>query len=112
MGVQLAKVDIKRAYRNIPVHPEDRWMLGDGMGAFSSTHSFWVHFQIDVMAVHVPGAKNDLADAVSRDNQHTLFLQVPDAVGRRETIPTYVLSLLVEHWTSQDWSRLLSSCFL
>ena len=28
VGAQLAKVDIKRAYRNIPVHPEDRWMLG------------------------------------------------------------------------------------
>lgn len=27
-GSLLAKVDIKRAYRNIPVHPEDRWMLG------------------------------------------------------------------------------------
>ena len=24
-GALLAKVDIKRAYRNIPVHPDDRW---------------------------------------------------------------------------------------
>lgn len=24
----LAKVDIKGAYRNIPVHPDDRWLLG------------------------------------------------------------------------------------
>ena len=28
VGVQLAKVDIKSAFRNIPVHPKDRWMLG------------------------------------------------------------------------------------
>ena len=28
VGAQLAKVDIKSAYRNIPVHPQDRWMLG------------------------------------------------------------------------------------
>ena len=28
MGAQLAKVDIKSAYRNIPVQLEDRWMLG------------------------------------------------------------------------------------
>jgi len=24
----MAKVDIKSAYRNIPVHPDDRWLLG------------------------------------------------------------------------------------
>lgn len=27
-GAQLAKVDIKRAYRNLSVHPDDRWLLG------------------------------------------------------------------------------------
>ena len=27
-GDWLAKVDVKSAYRNIPVHPEDRWLLG------------------------------------------------------------------------------------
>ena len=27
-GSQLAKVDIRSAYRNVPVHPEDRWLLG------------------------------------------------------------------------------------
>ena len=27
-GALLAKVDIKMAYRNIPVHPDDRWLLG------------------------------------------------------------------------------------
>ena len=26
-GTLLAKVDVKSAYRNIPVHPEDRWLL-------------------------------------------------------------------------------------
>ena len=24
----LAKVDVRSTYRNVPVHPEDRWMLG------------------------------------------------------------------------------------
>jgi len=28
VGEQLVKMGIKRAYRNILVHPEDRWMLG------------------------------------------------------------------------------------
>ena len=27
-GLLLAKVDVKSAYRNIPVHPEDRWLMG------------------------------------------------------------------------------------
>ena len=27
-GAFLAKVDIRNAYRNIPVHPDDRWLLG------------------------------------------------------------------------------------
>ena len=27
-GALLAKVDIKHVYRNIPVHPDDRWLLG------------------------------------------------------------------------------------
>ena len=27
-GTRMAKVDIRNAYRNIPVHPDDRWLLG------------------------------------------------------------------------------------
>ena len=27
-GAEMAKVDIRNAYRNIPVHPDDRWLLG------------------------------------------------------------------------------------
>ena len=27
-GTLMAKVDIRKAYRNIPVHPDDRWLLG------------------------------------------------------------------------------------
>ena len=27
-GMQLAKVDDKSAYRNVPVHPDDRWLMG------------------------------------------------------------------------------------
>ncbi len=29
-GTLLAKMDIKQAYRNVPVHPQDRWLLGMG----------------------------------------------------------------------------------
>ncbi len=27
-GAELAKADVSKAYRNVPVHPEDRWLLG------------------------------------------------------------------------------------
>lgn len=27
-GTKLAKIDVKQAYRNVPVHGEDRWLLG------------------------------------------------------------------------------------
>ena len=27
-GTLMAKMDIRNAYRNIPVHPDDRWLLG------------------------------------------------------------------------------------
>ena len=27
-GALLAKLDIKSAYRNVPIHPEDRWLMG------------------------------------------------------------------------------------
>lgn len=27
-GALMAKVDVRSAYRNIPIHPEDRWMMG------------------------------------------------------------------------------------
>ena len=27
-GALLAKVDIKSAYRNVPIHPDDRWLMG------------------------------------------------------------------------------------
>ena len=27
-GAELVKADVKAAYRNVPVHPRDRWLLG------------------------------------------------------------------------------------
>ena len=27
-GALMAKVDVKSAYRNVPIHPEDRWLMG------------------------------------------------------------------------------------
>ena len=27
-GAEMAKADVRKAYRNVPVHPDDRWLLG------------------------------------------------------------------------------------
>ncbi len=27
-GTEIAKADVKAAYRNVPVHPRDRWVVG------------------------------------------------------------------------------------
>lgn len=27
-GTPMAKVDVKSAYQNVPIHPEDRWLMG------------------------------------------------------------------------------------
>ena len=73
------------------------------------------HFYIDVWAVHVPGANNELADAISRDNLRLLFSQVPEASHRRVAVPPPLLALLVEQqpdWTSPTWRQLFGSCFL
>lgn len=70
-------------------------------------------FQLDVWAVHVPGVENGLADAISRNNLHVLHLQVQDAASRQVTIPSQLLSLLVESqpdWTSQLWTQLFRDC--
>ena len=72
------------------------------------------HFQMGVVAVHVPGVENHLADAISRNHLHVLFSQVPEVAKQRSVIPPSLLALLVERqpdWTSSDWAQLFTSCF-
>ena len=46
------------------------------------------HFQIDVMAVHVPWAENMLANTISCNNLHPLFLQVPRGSWKESSHPS------------------------
>ena len=42
-GAYLAKVDIKSAYRHVPIHPDDRWLMGmlwDGALFIDAAHPF------------------------------------------------------------------------
>ena len=70
-------------------------------------------FGIAVKATHIAGHRNTGADAISRNNLHLFFSQVPAADRTPSPIPTALLGLLVHHqpdWTSPVWSQLFTSC--
>ena len=71
-------------------------------------------FNFHLEAVHIPGAQNNLADAISRDKLELLFSQVPTTRSSRVWLPRELVSLLVDNpvdWTSPAWSRRFGSCF-
>ena len=71
-------------------------------------------FHLSVWAVHVPGAQNGWADAISRNHLTLFFAQVPRAVDHQEPIPSSLLALLVNEqpdWTSPAWAQLFRRCF-
>ena len=73
------------------------------------------YFDLDLRAVHTPGKDNVVADAISRDDLTTVFSQVPTISPRTTPIPQRVAEILVEgqpDWTSVDWAKLFTSCFL
>ena len=70
--------------------------------------------QLDVWAVHTPGAQNGIADAISRNNLHRFFLQVPEAQARRVMVPRALRELLIEQqpdWMSAAWAQSFGDCF-
>ena len=69
-------------------------------------------FKISVKAAHIAGSKNTGADALSRNNMHLFFSQVPAANKTPTSIPSALIELLVlrqPDWTSLPWSRLFTS---
>ena len=69
-------------------------------------------FNIELLALHIPGTSNQLADAISRDNLHILFLQVPDA--QQCPLPDQVIALTLDqhlNWTSPNWRQSFAACF-
>lgn len=48
------KVDIKSAYRNVPIHPDDRWLMGmmwDGKLIIDTSLAFRLHLAPKIFTV-------------------------------------------------------------
>ena len=70
-------------------------------------------FNIDLIALHIPGTSNQLADAISRDHLHVLFAQVPGA--QQCLLPNQIVALTLDqqlNWTSPTWRQSFAACFL
>ncbi len=71
-------------------------------------------FNIELIALHVPGVVNCLADAISRDQLSFLFTQVPAAIQSQCQLPSAVVSLLLDQhldWLSPSWRESFGDCF-
>ena len=71
-------------------------------------------FQIRVLASHIPGYTNELADALSRNNMTKFFSLFPQANKEPSPVPVELVQILVPRlpdWTSQHWTVLWSAIF-
>ena len=70
------------------------------------------HLQFKLEATHIPGADNDLADDLSRDNLAAFLHKLPSADPIPSPIPPSLLQWLLHpnlDWTSQTWMELFTS---
>ena len=82
------------------------------MHLMRSLFFFLAHYNLQVVAQHIPGAENGAADALSRNNQASFHLQVPSANKEPSAIPRELEEMLVTSqpdWTSQSWTNSLKS---
>ena len=79
---------------------------GDMLYLLRSLFFFEAEFQFSLVAAHIPGSLNTLADALSRDNL-PLFLQLSSQeVSGPTSLPVQLLELLATQrpdWTSAAW---------
>jgi len=72
----------------------------------------WALFELEVEAVHVPGAFNGWADAIS--HAHVFLSQVPGVVGNQCQVPLQLVGLILDlepGWTSCTWTQRFWNCF-
>ena len=74
-------------------------------------HFFSAHYQLKVVAAHVPGKDNEAADALSRNNLSLFSSVVPQRQPHPSPIPAALLDMLLHSrpdWTSPSWRRMFS----
>ena len=77
-------------------------------------HLIRARFRVDLIAIHVPGVLNHLADAISRDNVSFVVSQVPAASQAQYRLhPTMVSLLMDQHldWLTPTWRESFEACF-
>lgn len=70
------------------------------------------HFQFKMMAIHLPGIHNELADDLSRNRLSQFLAKLPKANKTPTNIPSSLLQWLLHpkmDWTSPSWMELFSS---
>ena len=71
-------------------------------------------FNFNIIASHIKGSDNDLADAISRNNLGYFFSRYPQASCTPTALPQELLDLLIvakPDWTSSHWTNLWTSIF-
>lgn len=83
------------------------------MQLMRSLFFFTASCNVFLTAKHIPGVENRAADALSRDDLPSFFVQEPKGQKVATPIPQELIEALVERpqdWTSQNWTRLLGTC--
>ena len=71
---------------------------------------FTAHYKLSLSAVHIPGAANTIADAISRNYPLTPF---PQLASLPVVVPPTLARLLLDtslHWASPSWTPLFKCC--
>ena len=71
-------------------------------------------FHLRIIASHIPGHLNEIADALSRNNMKNFFSFVPQADKTPSSVPDELIQLLIPQlpdWTSQHWTGLWTAIF-
>eukprot|EP00731_Ephydatia_muelleri_P014516 Em0008g236a len=73
---------------------------------------FEARFQFELRGIHIPGAQNQAADALSRNRIDVFFQQVPEADPYPHPIPSRLVEILLSEdidWLSPLWTEPFSS---
>ena len=73
---------------------------------------FEAHFQFSLLATHIPGSSNDLADDLSRDKLSSFIQKTGNSSAAEPTpIPQELTDMLMTHrpdWASDSWRQMFS----